>query len=263
MGGKEPTPPEGERDVQAAIAAVRMVGLLRHLDNSRNENIDETTVELDDGWDVRLSTGHASGEAVCFRLVVEPRGTAGRGWTASLFTPTGGITSSLLRKIPLASLLDVLDQVRAGERGTSTAVVDGKDGRVRGPMPLSDEWIRVVAAAYVHGFLTKPQAPLQGAVAALGEGYSYGTVREHVQRARDKGFLAPTKQGQSRLELGPRWREVISLLHEALPAEIRAEVSDAPMANVVEGMFQLVLDCSDEEAASQVLRNLVSAMHPR
>jgi hypothetical protein len=99
--------------------------------------------------------------------------------------------------------------------------VSAEGGRLRGPMPLSDEWICVVAGPYVLGFMTKPQAPLQGAVAALSEGYSYATVREHVQRARDKGFLASTKPGQARLELGPRWREVIGLLHECLPAEIR------------------------------------------
>lgn len=263
MGGEEPTPPESEWDVQAAIAALRTAGLLKRLDSSRNENVYETVVEFDDEWDVRLSTVHASGEAVCFRLVVEPRGTSERGWTASLWMPPGGITSSLLRKIPLASLLDFLDDVTAGERGTNTSVVTRKDGRLRGPMPLSDDWICVVAAAYVLGFMTSPQAPLQGAVAALGEGYSYGTVREHVQRARDQGFLASTKRGQARLELGPRWLEVISLMHESLPAEIRAEASNAPMANVVEGMFQLVLDCPDEEAASQVLRDLASAMHPK
>jgi hypothetical protein len=120
MGTEEPTAPDSGWDVQTAIAFVRATGLLKHLDSSPNENIEETVVEIDDAWDVRLSTVHASGEAVCYRLIVEPRGTSQRGWTASLWRPPGGITSSLLRKIPVASILDVLDQVRAGEREGST-----------------------------------------------------------------------------------------------------------------------------------------------
>lgn len=263
MGIDEPTAPDSGWDVQAAIAFVRKTSLLKRLDSSPNENVDETVVEIDDAWDVRLSTVHTSGEAVCYRLIVEPRGTSQRGWTASLWMLPGGVTSSLLRKIPIASILDLLDQVRTGERGASTRVMNAEGGRVRGPMPVSDEWICVVAAAYVLGFIETPHAPLRGAVAALGEGYSYATIREHVQRARDKGFLASTKRGRARLELGPRWREVISLLHEALPADIRTDASNAPMADVVQGLFQRVLDCSDEETASQILRNMVSAFHPR
>jgi hypothetical protein len=173
--------------------------------------------------------------------------------------PLGGITATLLRKIPLAKILGTVDEDRAHEGHVAAPSVSAKEGRRRGPMPLSDDWIRIVAAAYVLGFMTKPGAPLQGAVAALGEVYPYRTVREHVQRARDKGFLAPTRRGKPQLELGPRWREVILLGNETLPTEIRSEGSSPRIADWLQSMFEGILSCSNEKTASKRLKELALA----
>lgn len=259
MGAKKASELDHDRLLREAIEFVRMGGLLKRLDKSPHEGVGEAVFELGDEWDVRLFTTQASGEAVCYRLVVEPRGTESRGWTASLLMPFGGITSSLLRKIPLASVLEALDEARASEVNAVTPLA-GAGGRLRGPARLSDDWIRVVAAFYVLGIIGTPRAPLQAAVNALGDGYSYKTVREHVQRARAEGFLAPTRQGQAQLELGPRWREVVQLMKDVLLSKIGTDDPHTKEADWLEAVFDVFLSASDQQAASELLRQFAKGI---
>lgn len=139
----------------------------------------------------------ADGRIVCRALVV-----------GAISPYSGGpreVTSRSLRQIPVAELIEgaiASGQMPGGYGQVVRDLLDKADTltvpkRRPGPNGISDEYLRMVAEMYRTAVEVKPTAPIQWMTVQLDR--SEATVRRHVQRARDKGFLGgaiPGKAGE-------------------------------------------------------------------
>jgi hypothetical protein len=147
-------------------------------------------------------------------------------------SPSGGVTSELLRRIPLgkikqlirlevdmaartenwldelarASGLSPLPMFEKARRIKKAAASAPKSGRRR----YTDDHYRELAEEYIR--LVVIEGRTRGVLAGIAEwlsgrqGYEVAipTARDHVRRARELGYLAPSKQGKVTAEPGPR-----------------------------------------------------------
>lgn len=121
--------------------------------------------------------------------------------------PTG-ITGSLMRQIPLGTLLDYVRAKIAlsGAPKITATMAAHKPAHPGGRTPMSDELLCSVATAYLRE--TAPGQP-SGAVRRIAEEFDRPeeTIRTWIARARKSGWLGPSVKGRAGAEPGPRFFE--------------------------------------------------------
>lgn len=124
-----------------------------------------------------------------------------------------GVTSSLLRKIPVGEILAAVqteiaaELMRRGGEGeafsATLTLMNTEPARTSGRAPLSPQLLREVALAYIaeNGPGKGP-----GAMTRLAEKFDKPeeTVRRWVKRARSDGWLGPGAKGRAGAEPGPK-----------------------------------------------------------
>lgn len=137
----------------------------------------------------------SDGRTICAGMIV--------GKLAPFSAGPSEVTSRALRAIPISDLIETA--ISSGELPDSygaavRALVEGAPRvavpkRRPGPNGLSDEYLKMVAAYYRASLEAAPGRPMQWLVEQLDR--SEATVRRHVQRARDKGFLGASTPGKA------------------------------------------------------------------
>lgn len=164
-------------------------------------------------WAARWTVAKQGGSLVVRSLHLEP---------LSPGTPTGGITSDLLRDLSPAAALAAAytGPEEAGPFHRIIADFHARERETRGPQeeperrsragrpPVSEQELAQVALAYLAELKRG-----RGVTARLVErlGMPEGTVRDRIRMCRDpqRGLLTPTKQGQRGGGPGPRLLELM------------------------------------------------------
>lgn len=119
---------------------------------------------------------------------------------------SAGITGSLVRQIPLGTLLDYVRAKIALAEVPVVANIKAQTPVAGGRTPMTDELLRQVASSYLVE--TAPGKP-SGALKRMAEefGRPEETIRTWISRARKAGWLGPSARGRAGAEPGPKFFE--------------------------------------------------------
>jgi hypothetical protein len=219
------------------------VTLARKLGISRErveqaDGLDDAWQEIvvDEQWLAAVRLAMQDGRVVVSEVRVFPRerepgaGVAGL-WSAEVLgpvavVPRGGLTSRLLRKVPLGevpahvvSVLSAWDKVRGPLKAlASDTVREGFPGVVLNPRPRPerasgrpDVFYAQLAAAYVRAVTRGSRHPVAELAARRG-GVDPAKVRDMLHEARERGLLSEGTQGKAEGHLLPRAKQILRLL---------------------------------------------------
>ena len=160
-----------------------------------------------------------NGEAYPFEVTIRPSAFYG---TKTSDLPPGGITSRLLRAVPLGG---VIKEYRAQRLRYAIPALRRTSGpppppRRRGRKGYDESYWAAVAILYLKACTEDPRRPIEWLAREVG-GSSKATIRDQVARSRDLGFLSETLRGRPGGVPGPKleghftdWREALKTFRQ-------------------------------------------------
>jgi hypothetical protein len=235
--------PDSQLRTDAQVVYGKDGGEDRYLPASGRLEYEAPLVEHDPRWVVTLVLDVVNGRLVVTELRLRARGDGPFG-SGPPVVPEGGITTPVLRKIPVARLVeearvkaqasatgwaapaptrkkktkgakrDPLDELLDSQARALARAGRAETGRAGRPRTRDDEHYLVWAVAYARKLAEGSHAPV--AEIARERGVDRGMVRDRLHVARSRGLLTEVPEG-ARIggELTDKARELLARMKEA------------------------------------------------
>lgn len=234
--------PDSQLRTDAQVVYGKDGGEDRYVPASGRLEYDAPLVEHDPRWVVTLVLDVVNGRLVVTELRLRARGDGPFG-SGPPVVPEGGITTPVLRKIPVAQLVeearawaqesaagwsapaatrkkkkgakrDRLDELLESQARALTRAGRAETGRAGRPRTRDDEHYLVWAVAYTRKLAEGSHSPV--AEIARERGVDRGMVRDRLHVARSRGLLTEVPEG-ARIggELTDKARELLARMKEA------------------------------------------------